>query len=93
MSENFGMMGGAFFVSRSELLEWVRDTIRVRRAVRGVGGAAQGGALRVGGGVLPADGLDLRELSDEQGQLGRHPFLCCYLLYSKTECTIIAMVP
>lgn len=27
------MMGGAFFVSRTELLDWIKATLRVRKGV------------------------------------------------------------
>lgn len=31
-SEAFGMMGGAFFVSRTELLDWIKATLRVMKS-------------------------------------------------------------
>ena len=63
-SEAFGMMGGAFFVSRTELLDWIKATLRV-----GVGehlaGFEEGLILCVRSCVLSDYGLHLSELSHE----------------------------
>ena len=81
-SEAFGMMGGAFFVSRTELLDWIKSVLKVPNAhqliVTLLAFIEQGRKLRIRCRILPNYGFYLQKLSYVESKLGSQARLRIY---------------